>query len=253
MTQIIVNGRRLNCAEGEYILDICRRNNINIPTLCQHDAVEPYGGCRLCVVEISNPKWPGWKRHVTSCLYPAEDGLVVQTNTKEVREIRAVLLDLLLARVPNAELIRKLAEEYGVTETSYIPRKEANDCILCGLCVRTCDEVIGCTAISASSRGVTKEISTPLKEAPPDCIGCGACAYVCPTSVIKVVQTQTHREIWDRTFEMLTCKECGRANITKDQRDWMIKRFNLPADYYDLCDFCKRKNVTSVQKTLARF
>jgi len=253
MAQIIVNGRRLTCEEGEYILDICRRNDIDIPTLCRHDAVEPWGGCRLCIVEVSHLKWQGWKKHVTSCLYPAEDGLVVQTNTPQVREIRATLLDLLLARCPNSELIQELAAEYGVTETSYVPREAADNCILCGLCVRTCDEVIGRTAIGSAGRGVQREIATPLREAPPDCIGCGSCAYVCPTDVIQIIQTPTHRIIWERSFEMLTCKECGRANITEAQRDWMIERLNLPTDYYDLCDECKRKKVSGVQKAIAKF
>jgi bidirectional [NiFe] hydrogenase diaphorase subunit len=254
MAEITINGRKLACKEGEYLLDVCLRNKIDVPTLCQHDSLESWGGCRVCMVEISDPvKWPGWKKHVTACLYPAEDGLVVQTNTPEVRQIRATLLDLLLARCPNAELIQKMAKEYGVEKTSYKPREGGDNCILCGLCVRTCDEIIGCTAIGSASRGVTKVISSPLKEAPPDCIGCGACASTCPTQVIPVKQNPKTREIWGRTFEMQACTNCGEANITKDQAQWMIKKFNQPADYYDLCDKCKRDKVSSVQKTLAKF
>jgi bidirectional [NiFe] hydrogenase diaphorase subunit len=252
MIQITINGKRVQCEAGEYLLEIATRNGIDIPTLCHHEAVEPFGACRLCIVEISHPKWPNWKKHVTSCNYPAEDGLVVATNSTGVREIRADLLDLLLARCPNSELIQELASEYGVDQTSYVERVDGDDCILCGLCARTCSEVIGRNAISTASRGVTKEIATPLREAPGDCIGCGSCAFVCPTDTIEIHQTPTHRIIWSRTFEMATCKQCGKANITKEQRDWMIETNGLPADYYDLCDDCKRKKTSATQKILVK-
>ncbi len=253
MPQIIVDGRRLKCEEGETILEVCNRNNIEIPALCYHESLEPWGACRLCTVEISHPKWPGWKDYVTSCMYPIRDGLVVGTNTPRVRRIRATLLDLLLARCPNSDVIQKLAEEYGVEETSYEPRVDGDNCILCGLCVRVCEEVIGASAIGTANRGIFKEISKPLKEPPEACIGCGACAYVCPTNVIPIVETPTHRIIWDRSFEMLQCKECGKAHITKAQRDWLIEKNDLPEDYYDLCDECKRKAVAGTQKKLSLF
>lgn len=251
MPEIIIDGRRLKCEEGEMILEVCNRNHIYIPTLCNHEAVEPSGACRLCMVEISHPKWPGWKNWVTACLYPIQDGLVVGTNTSRVRRLRATVLDLLLARCPNSDVIREFAEEYGVEETAYQPRDDGDNCILCGLCVRVCEEVIGANAIQPAWRGVLKEISEPLKEPPPDCIGCAACAHVCPTGVIPVIQSNTHRVIWDRTFEMHQCKECGKAHITKEQRDWMIEKNDLPEDYYDLCDVCKRKVVANTQKNLS--
>jgi NADH dehydrogenase/NADH:ubiquinone oxidoreductase subunit G len=251
MPEIIVDGRRLKCADRESILEVCKRNNIHIPTLCHHESVEPSGACRLCMVEVSHPKWPGWKDWVTACLYPVQDGLVVGTNTTRVRRLRATVLDLLLARCPNSDLIRTLALEYGVEETNYQSRDDGDNCILCGLCVRVCGEVIGVSAIDSAQRGIFKEISEPLKEPPPDCIGCAACANTCPTGVIQVIQSQTHRVIWDRTFEMYRCKQCGKAHVTKEQRDWMIKRNNLPEDYYDLCDVCKRSLVAGTQKNLS--
>lgn len=253
MAEIVVNGRRLQCDEGETILEVCSRNGIEIPALCHHESVEPYGACRLCTVEVSHPKWPGWKDYVASCLYPVRDGLVVQTNTPRVRRLRATLLDLLLARVPGSDVIRKLAEEYGVSGTTYFLHEAPRNCILCGLCVRVCDEVMGRSAIWTAGRGVLRKIRTPLQEPPPDCIGCGACAYVCPTDAIPLTETANKRIIWDREFEMLKCKECGRAHITVAQRDWLIEKNDLPEDYYDLCDACKRKAVSHTQSTLSAF
>ena len=145
------------------------------------------------MVEISNPKWPGWKKTVTSCLYPAEDGLVVETDSPEVREIRTVLLDLLLARCPDTPLVKKLAAEYGITKTSYTPRKNPDDCILCGLCTRVCNDLMGRGAISTASRGVQKMVATPFMENPEACISCGACVFVCPTDAMK--------QMWDKYMD----------------------------------------------------
>ncbi len=251
MPNIIIDGKRLMCRDGETILEVCNRKGIDIPTLCYHESVESSGACRLCMVEISHPKWPGWKDWVTACLYPVQDGLVVGTNTPRVRRLRATVLDLLLARCPNSDVIRKLAAEYGVEETSYEPREGGDNCILCGLCVRVCEEVIGLSAIGTANRGVIKEISEPLKEPPPDCIGCGACAHVCPTNNIPLVQTLTHRIIWDREFEMHCCVECGKPITTRAHRDRMVKKGAVPEDYFDLCDECKRKLVATTQKNLS--
>ena len=77
--QLTINDKQCEAAEGQTIFEVARDNGIEIPTLCHHDALEPRGACRLCVVEITHPKWPGWKKLVTSCVYPVQDGLVVQT------------------------------------------------------------------------------------------------------------------------------------------------------------------------------
>ena len=251
MININIDGQELKAKEGQTILEVARENGIDIPTLCYHENLAPYGACRLCSVEIF---MGGRSRIVASCLYPVEEGLEVKTNSPRIIDNRKMLMELLLARCAQNEVIKKLASEMGVEQASFKSEYlENNDCILCGLCVRTCEQIVEASAISQVSRGVKKEVATPFFEPSLACIGCGSCAYVCPTQVIDIIQTPTHRIIWDRTFEMLTCAECGAANITKAQRDWMVKLFNQPADYYDLCDTCKRKKVSSVQKVLAKF
>ena len=92
-----IDGRCLQAAEGMTVLEVARREGVPIPTLCHHEAVEPAGACRLCLVEITHPDWKGWKGLVTSCLYPVEEGLQVTTDNDEIRNARRTILDLLLA------------------------------------------------------------------------------------------------------------------------------------------------------------
>jgi len=126
-----IDGKAVEAEKGSTILDAAKSIGIDIPTLCYHPALEPFGACRLCSVEIEKR---GRKKIVTACNYPVEDGLTVNTKSPEIIEIRKMLLELLLARCPEEGRIRRLAHEYGVMR----PRFELEDerCILCGLCTR---------------------------------------------------------------------------------------------------------------------
>jgi len=243
MVKLTINGTVVHAKEGEMLLTVIRRMGIDIPAICHHKAVEPFGACRLCTVEITKKQWDGWKNYVTSCLYPVEEGLIVQTHSPQVIEIRKTLIDLQLARCPESPEIQKLALEYGISQTSYEPLPDSDNCILCGLCTRVCAQM-GFHAISTVGRGHDKEVAPPLKEAPPDCVGCLSCAKVCPTNVIKFEDVGKTRKIWDREFELMTCSRCGKPTITVDFAKALSEKRNIPEEYFQVCDECHRKELS---------
>jgi ferredoxin len=165
---------------GTPVLEVAKSLGIHIPTVCYHEALKPYGACRLCIVEAIRDNR---SKLVTSCNYPAEEGLVVLTDSEEVKETRKGLMELLLARCPDVPQVRQLAEEMGVKATS-IKMKENQGCVLCGLCVRWCEEIVGVSAIGFTDRGIEREVNTPFGLDSDVCIDCGACTYICPTSCI---------------------------------------------------------------------
>jgi bidirectional [NiFe] hydrogenase diaphorase subunit len=239
MVQMTINGKVVKATEGEMLLAVIRRQGIDVPALCDHAAVEPCGSCRMCLVEITRQDWNGWKKYVTSCLYPSEDGLIVTTHTPELQEIRRNILDLYMARCPDSELIQRMGEEYGLTRTSFKTIPEGDNCIMCYACTRIC-EVLGRSAISAVHRGHAKVISGPFGDPPPDCIGCLSCANICPTDVIEWHDKDGVRGIWGRTFDLIACRQCGKTIITRDFAEFLKEKREIPADYFEICDDCKR-------------
>ena len=190
MLNLTIDGKVIAAQEGKTILEIAQQNRINIPTLCYHPALEPFGACRLCTVEIvSNGK----KRLVTSCNYPVEEGLEVHTTSEDVIETRKWILEALLARCPSVEIIQKLAHDYGIEK----PRFKLDDerCILCGLCVRICEERMGRSVINFVGRGINRKVDTPFHIQTEDCMACGACAFVCPTGAITLEDIAKHKPI----------------------------------------------------------
>jgi heterodisulfide reductase subunit A len=187
MITFTIDGQTIQAEEGQTVLEVARREGIPIPTLCYHPAVEPYGACRMCTVEVEAH---GRSRLETSCTIPAQEGMVVRTNTPDVYKARQTLMGLFLSRCPNVPLIQELAAEYGVTEPPYPTDTPEEKCILCGLCVRVCQDVVGAKALNFSERGITRRVSPPFLEKTRDCIGCGACTIVCPTGAIEIVMEE---------------------------------------------------------------
>lgn len=239
---IQINGKMVKVREGEMVLDAIRREGIDIPTLCDHPALEPNGACRLCMVEITKADWNGWSKSVTSCLYPVEDGLMVSTHSPEIIEIRRNILDMYLARCPNSDLIQEMAEEHGITKTSFDTIPDSDNCIMCYACTRVC-EVLGKSAISAVGRGHDKKIASPFGDTPPDCIGCLSCAHICPTDVIPWQDKNGTRTIWNKSFRLISCKKCGKNTITREFADYLLSKRDIPADYFETCDDCKRMEL----------
>jgi NADH dehydrogenase/NADH:ubiquinone oxidoreductase subunit G len=179
-----IDGLEVKAKERTSILDVAEKLGINIPTLCHHPALEPFGACRLCSVEITDKR--GRKKIVTSCNYPVFEGLVVDTKSEKVMRTRQLLLELLLARCPKVKEIQDLAREYGIEKPSFWVGDPEEDCILCGLCARVCEELVAVSAINFANRGVEREVTAPYHTISDDCVGCGACAIVCPTDSKKV-------------------------------------------------------------------
>ena len=249
MTTLTVNGRRVTVPDDATILDATRAAGVDVPTLCHFDGLEPWGGCRLCVVDMSQEGWDeDWFKMVTACNHPVAEGMRVVTHSERVLATRQVVMDLLLARCPETPLIQKIAAEHGIEKTSYEPNPEPTDCILCGVCTRVCDH-IGVSAIASVNRGWGREIAPPFHGEPPDCIGCLACAEICPTDYIEFTDGQVTRTIWNREFEMLRDPVTGRAVITKAQAEHFAERSGVPMSYFETSDTTKRLEMA---KTFAK-
>ena len=234
---IKLDGKEVEATAGERLLDVCRRNGKFIPTLCDNDDLKPYGACRLCIVEWDRGDW---SKMVTSCNFPVKDGQAFSTASEKVTRQRKMLMELTLARSPNSPEIVELAKRIGVTSTRFEKRDE--NCILCGNCVRACEEVVGVSAISFSQRGADRKVSSPFDGEATECIGCGSCAFVCPTSYIKVEEDEDTRSfpLWNVTFEFAKCKKCGGKIAPKKQIEFMKKQAkNLPDDWFDICQNCR--------------
>jgi len=187
VVHLTVDDKEIAVSGNQTILEAVQRmpGIGNIPALCYHPAVKPYGACRICTVEASEDGGSKFK-FVAACLYPVKEGLVVKTNTKRVRKLRKGIIELLLARCPNVKRIQELAEEYEVEKPRFVLGDQG--CILCGLCVRACQEIIGKSAINLVNRGIYREVAAPFYayELGENCIACGDCAFICPTGAIEM-------------------------------------------------------------------
>ena len=214
MGSMMIDGRRVEFTDEPNVLAVIRKAGIDIPTLCYHSELSIYGACRLCTVENE------WGKTFASCSEKPKDGMVIYTNTPRLIKYRKQIIELLLAShcrdcttcIKSGEChLQDLAHRLGVHDVRFENTKEPhpiddsspaivrdpNKCILCGDCVRMCDNVQSVNAIDFAYRG-TKALVTPAfnkKIAETDCVNCGQCRVVCPTGAISI---NTNIEvIWD--------------------------------------------------------
>jgi NADH dehydrogenase/NADH:ubiquinone oxidoreductase subunit G len=181
-----IDGKEVSAKEGMTVLEAARGAGISIPTLCHHEKLEPFGGCRICIVEI---EVRGWTQLVVSCVYPAAENLVVRTRSEKIDRIRKTILELLLAHAPDAPVLQEMAQEYGADKNRF--EKDASFCIHCGLCVRYCAEVKKKNAVGFVDRGIRKEISFIPKVSARECWDCKECFPLCPTSYLQAAYVLT--------------------------------------------------------------
>lgn len=242
--KIVIDGRPICAYTGETILEVCRRENIFIPTLCYHPAFKGQGVCRMCVVELENER--GERKLVASCTYPVQEGLKVITSSEKIDKVRRIIISLLAGRAKGSSHMQDLAAQYGVKPLE-LPGLDNEKCILCRLCINAC-QALGSSALAAVWRGVDKKIGTPYDEGAEECIGCAACFSICPTGAIEMNEGEGKRTIWNKTFNMVKCAKCGQEYATEEQIRFMQEKTDYPI--LNLCDACRRKEVANKLKGL---
>lgn len=206
-----LNGLEVSVETGMTILDAARFFGFPIPTLCHMEGLSPYGACRLCVVEIGDAPQ---SKLVSSCTYPVEEGLIVRTASARVLRARKMILELLLASCPQSKVIQDLASEHDIRQQRF--RQEHEDCILCGLCVRMCEEQMMAKAIGFRGRGEKRSIGAPFDIHSEVCRLCGGCIYVCPACQLRCTYTEPDKAICGG------CVNISPPCVEKDSYDDMM-------------------------------
>lgn len=227
--KVTINGKELEAKKDQTVMELALANGIDIPRLCYHQALIPSGGCRMCIVEVEGRRNP-----TPSCSLACQDGMVVQTETDQLNEMRRDLIDLFVSDHPldcvvcdkngNCDL-QRYAYRYNIKETSYdfeLSRSLYQDdnaffvrdhqyCILCGKCVRVCDEVVGANAIEFAERGFISYIATPfdVPMAESSCVFCGSCVQVCPTAALMPRMRIGQGREWEYETKRTICGYCG--------------------------------------------
>ncbi len=221
MITLTINGLDVSVEEGTTLLEAAKFLGFPIPTLCHRDGLSPYGACRWGGVEIGEGPKARWG---ASCTYPAEEGLKVRTASSRVRRARLMVLELLLASCPQSKTIQDLASAHGVRQQRF--RQEQEDCILCGLCVRMCEEQMMAKAIGFRGRGQTRSIGTPFDIKSDVCRQCGGCMYICPACQLRCTYTEPEKAICG------ACANLAPPCIAQDPFDDMMC-------YMDPCVACE--------------
>ncbi len=224
--KVTIDGKTVDVKQESTILEAAREAGIRIPTLCYHKKLSPYGGCRVCVVQVE-----GIPRLVASCTTPVTDGMVVRTDTDSIRRVRKTIVELILSNHPNDCMIceqngrcelQDLAYEFGLKEIRFqgeksvhpiqnenpLIERDYNKCILCGRCVRMCDEIQGVGAVDFSKRGFNAKIATEY-DGVLSCEFCGNCIEVCPVGALTGKISRYKGRSWETRKVKTICNYCG--------------------------------------------
>ncbi|MCL2141071.1 MAG: 2Fe-2S iron-sulfur cluster-binding protein [Dehalococcoidia bacterium] len=242
MVKLTIDNKQVEIEDGATILAAAIKAGIHIPTLCYNEELTPAGACRLCVVEIVSEKDPVT---VSSCNYPVGEGMIVSTTSEAVIKARRIAIEVLLAQNPNSSIIKKIAGSLGIEAGRFTIGKDcSHGCILCRLCVRTCQEVVGLSAITFEAQGLERDNNgAHVAWDEEACIACGSCAFVCPTDAVTTVDEGDKRIIQTPTAKMVfalkACTKCGSYYAPEKQLAYMAKTANLPLEKFDLCMDCR--------------
>ena len=247
--KIKINSIEYFVNEGKNILTFCKSIGVNIPALCYNEALKPYGACRLCIVDVKG----GNLKHgiTTSCTLKASEGLDIVTQTEEIKNHRKILFQFYLSQAPESEMIQKMAAEYKVIDTPFTKKIKTNDnlgnkCILCGLCVRVCNDIIGKGVINYTARGYFVNINTAYALPSDICMGCKACAEVCPTGAIDfedIGDTRWGHSWSDTKIPLKECNTCGTYYSPQPFEENTFENMNpeIIEQLKDMCPDCRRK------------
>ncbi len=239
MLTLTIDNQTVQAPEGSTVLQAIRRVGVRFPTLCYWEGLPPYSACRLCIVEMTAP------RHLTipACSYPAEDGQVIATDGPHAVAMRKMMLEFMLARCPNSAVVRALADEAGVLGTRFPLNPNRDElCILCGLCVRVCRDLVGAAALAFIGRGSERKVGAPFGLPADACIGCGACAAVCPTGAVKMQEVDGKRVLttWHTEVALQPCPNCGRP-FTPEPMNFLREHVPDIEHVWGLCPACRRR------------
>lgn len=245
MIRMTLNGKPIAAEKGATLLEVARREGVEIPTLCHHEALGTYGVCRLCVVEVSG----ALPRSIRiSCGQEALDGLVVETESERVRKNRRTIIELLLARSPRSPELAELARRFQVAESRFGRGDSTDLCVRCGRCVRACREKIGAHALCFAGRGQRRAVSTDFARLSESCVGCGTCAQLCPTGAIWMKDEGDQRTIGTGSqivarFALVRCRACDRPYATQKHLELAARRADQAmgiAARREVCPECAR-------------
>lgn len=222
MINLTINGKKYEVAEGKTVLEVAQENGIYIPTMCSHKDLTPYGACRLCLVESKNN---GRSAIVTSCNTKVTEGMDIDTDSETVAQTRKVMANFLLSRCPDVPSVQRVAASVGVEKPTFPAPEPSTDCILCGMCVRACDEIAENHVLGFKGRAPDRVVTTAFDTHESVCDTCNQCVPYCPTGAI------TH----------LGGTEIGKTEKAKDK---VWKRVRIVVQYAALALFLVLMYIT---------